>query len=292
MPLGAVVRVPERGDVFFRYMAGPPGAPTVLLLHGFMVTADINWLGAFGALAGSYHVLAVDHRGHGRGIRTAEAFTLEDCADDAAGLLRTLGVDEALVAGYSMGGPIAMLLARKHPEQVRGMVLVATSAQIGRSGLERVAGVCAQILGPFFRSGLTDPVLRWVARNEPSVLGDSAEFSPWLAGEMKRMHPADIVSAGRAITEFDARAWAGELNKPTVSVITTRDLAVRPEKQWATAELMDASVVELDAGHAVCTTEPAALGAAVRGALDLLANTGRSNRFGRGRRGVVEQAAV
>jgi pimeloyl-ACP methyl ester carboxylesterase len=291
MPLGAVVRVPERGDVFFRYMAGPPGAPTVLLLHGFMVTADINWLGAFATLAGSYHVLAVDHRGHGRGIRTTEAFTLEDCADDASGLLRTLGVDDALVAGYSMGGPIAMLLARKHPEQVRGMVLVATSAQIGRSGLERVAGVCAQILGPFFRSGLTDPVLRWVARSEPSVLGQSAEFSPWLAGEMKRMHPADMVSAGRALTEFDARGWAGGLHKPTVSVITTRDLAVRPEKQWATAQLMDAAVVELNAGHAVCTTEPTALGAAVRSAVDVLAETERNSRFGRGRRG-VEQASV
>jgi pimeloyl-ACP methyl ester carboxylesterase len=235
MPLGAVVRVPERGDVFFRYMAGPPGAPTVLLLHGFMVTADINWLGAFRTLAGSYHVLAVDHRGHGRGIRTTEPFTLEDCADDAAGLLQTLRVREAIVAGYSMGGPIAMLLARKHPDQVRGLIMVATSAQLGRSGLERVAGVFAQVIGPFFCSGLADPVLRWVARHEPAALGDSAEYSPWLAGEMKRMHPADIVNAGRAITEFDGRGWVGELSKPTVSVITTQDLAVRPDKQRATA---------------------------------------------------------
>src|SRR2546430_1866728 len=90
LPFRAVGRVAGRGDVFIRYRVGPAGAPTVLLLRGFMVSADINWLGAFRTLAGSYHVLAVDHRGHGRGIRSAEAFTLEDCAEDASGLLRTL----------------------------------------------------------------------------------------------------------------------------------------------------------------------------------------------------------
>jgi 3-oxoadipate enol-lactonase len=258
-----------------------------------MVTADINWLGAFRSLAGSCHVLAVDHRGHGRGIRTAETFTLQDCAEDASGLLRTLGVRDAVVAGYSMGGPIAMLLARSHPEQVRALILVATSAQLGRSGLERVAGVFAPVLGPFFRSGLTDPVLRWVARNEPAALGDSAEWSAWLAGEMKRMHPADIVSAGRAVTEFDGRAWAGELNKPAVSVITTRDLAVRPDKQRATAALLNASVIELEAGHAVCTTEPARLGDTLKQAVDLVvADARRVSWFSRSRRGVAEPVAV
>jgi pimeloyl-ACP methyl ester carboxylesterase len=152
-------------------------------------------------------------------------------------------------------------------------------------------GVCAQVLGPLLLSGLTDPVLRWVARSEPAVLGASAEFSPWLAGEMKRMHPADVVSVGRAVTEFDGRDWVGTLNKPTVSVITTRDVAVRPDKQRATAALMEASIVELDAGHAVCTTEPAALGAAVRQAVDLIAETGRVSWFSRGRRGAVVPVA-
>jgi len=91
LPLGTLVRVPDRGDVFVRYQAGPPGAPTVLLLHGWMASADLNWLGTFPVLAGRYHVVAMDHRGHGRGIRSREPFSLEDCADDAAGLLRELG---------------------------------------------------------------------------------------------------------------------------------------------------------------------------------------------------------
>src|SRR5687767_3850812 len=63
LPLGTLVRVPDRGEVFVRYLPGPPGAATVLLVHGWMASADINWLGAFPALAGKYHVLAMDVRG-------------------------------------------------------------------------------------------------------------------------------------------------------------------------------------------------------------------------------------
>jgi pimeloyl-ACP methyl ester carboxylesterase len=115
LQVGTLVRVPDRGDVFVRYQASPPGAPTVLLLHGWMVSADLNRLGTFQLLAGRCRVVAIDHRGHGRGIRTIEPFTLEDCADDTAGLLRELGLRDAVVAGYSMGGPVALLLASGTP---------------------------------------------------------------------------------------------------------------------------------------------------------------------------------
>ncbi len=282
LPFGAVVRVPERGDVFVRYRPGPAGAPTVLLLHGWMASADLNWIGTFGALADRYHVVAMDHRGHGRGIRTTERFTLEDCADDAAGLLDALGVRSAIVAGYSMGGPISLLLARRHPHQVRGLVLVASAAELAPRGLERGMAVFARFLGPMFRSGLLDGALRLFAGREPAVLGDLAGAAPWMAGEMKRLHPSDVVGAGVAIAGFDGRAWVESLSVPAASVVTTRDRAVPPDNQLATAVALDGWVIELDAGHTVCVTDPEAMGAAVRQAVDLVAGRrwfGRAERW-------------
>jgi pimeloyl-ACP methyl ester carboxylesterase len=270
LPRGAIVRVPGRGDVFVRYSAGRPGAPTVLLLHGWMASADLNWPGTFNALAGRYHVLAMDVRGHGRGIRSTEPFSFEDCADDAAGLLRELGVKGAVVVGYSMGGPIGLVLARRHPALVRGLVLVASSAELARTGLGRGLAVAVHLLGVLVRSGLPDRVLREVVRARPPVLGDLAELAPWLAGEAKRLHPADIVGAGRAIAAFDARPWLGELRVPAASVVTRRDLAVGPDKQRATAAALAGAVVEVDGGHAVCATDPELLGAAVGRAVDLV----------------------
>ena len=277
LPLGTLVRVPDRGDVFVRYQAGPPGAPTVLLLHGWMASADLNWLGAFHALAGRYHVVAMDHRGHGRGIRTTEPFTLEDCADDAAGLLRELGVRDAVIAGYSMGGPVALLLARRHPHLVRGLVLVATAAELSRSRTAVRWGMSpfVRLLGPLVRSGLPDRVLVEVARARPPFLGALADHTPWMVGEMKRLHPSDVVGAGRAIARFDARPWLAELAKPAASVVTLRDLAVRPDAQRSTAAALDASVIGVDGGHAMCVTDPETLGAGVREAVDLVAGARR-----------------
>jgi 3-oxoadipate enol-lactonase len=278
LPLGTLVRVPDRGDVFVRYQAGPPGAPTVLLLHGWMASADINWLGTFPALAGRYHVVAMDHRGHGRGIRTREPFSLEDCADDAAGLLRELGVRNAIVAGYSMGGPVALLLARRHPDRVRGLVLIATAAELARSSFRRGMGPMVHLLGPLVRSGLPDRmVAEWVG-SRPAFLGERTELTPWLAGEMKRLHPSDIVGAGRAIAAFDARPWLAELATPAASIVTRRDLVVGPARQRSTAAALGAPVIEVDGGHAVCVTDPGVLGAAVRQAVDVVAGSRRGRR--------------
>ncbi len=276
LPLGTLVRVPDRGDVFVRYQAGPHGAPTVLLLHGWLASADLNWLGTFPALAGRYHVVAMDHRGHGRSIRTHEPFSLEDCADDAAGLLRVLGVRNAVVAGYSMGGPIALLLARRHPDLVRGLVLVATAAELARTGVRRGMGTIVNVLGPLVRSGLPDRMAE-VAGTRLGFLGELAELSPWMAGEMKRLHPSDIVGSGRAIAGFDARPWLAELRTPAASVVTLRDRAVGPDRQRATAGALGTPVIEVDGGHAVCVTEPEVLGAAMRQAVDVVVR-GRRDR--------------
>ena len=53
--------------------------------------------------------MAIDHRGHGRGLRTLQRFRLEDAADDAAALCELLGLKDVILVGYSMGGPIALL---------------------------------------------------------------------------------------------------------------------------------------------------------------------------------------
>src|SRR4051794_5617931 len=126
MPPGHIVHVPGRGEFFLRDTGGD--GPPVLLLHGWMFSADLNWWRNYQALErAGYRVLAMDHRGHGRGLRTHAPFRLSECAHDAAALLKTVGAAPALVVGYSMGGPIAQLMARQHRQTVTGIVLCATS---------------------------------------------------------------------------------------------------------------------------------------------------------------------
>ncbi|HEY6398676.1 MAG TPA: alpha/beta fold hydrolase, partial [Solirubrobacteraceae bacterium] len=70
------VLVQGRGEFFLRDSGETDAArPTVMLLHGWMVTADLNWHTAYDPLVqAGYRVLAIDHRGHGRGLRSMAPF--------------------------------------------------------------------------------------------------------------------------------------------------------------------------------------------------------------------------
>ena len=127
---GRIVDVPGRGEFFLRDSGGD--GPALLLLHGWMVSADLNWITVYDSLRDAgYRVLALDHRGHGRGLRGPAPFRLVDCADDAAAVLRHEGIDRALAVGYSMGGPIACLLApRPRGSASRASVLVRDGARL------------------------------------------------------------------------------------------------------------------------------------------------------------------
>src|ERR671917_259355 len=127
LPPGRAVHVPGRGELFVRDTGGD-GTP-VLLLHGWTASADLNWWAQYAALADAgYRAIALDHRGHGRGLRTYADFRLTDCADDAVAVLEHLGAGPAVAVGYSMGGPLALLAARRHPGPVSGIVLCATTS--------------------------------------------------------------------------------------------------------------------------------------------------------------------
>jgi len=122
LPPGRHVVLPGRGTTFVRQLDGPPGAPVLLLLHGWTAPSDLTWFACFEELSHHFGVVAMDLRGHGRGLRSRAPFRLEDCADDAAALvdvlgLRAPGTGPLVVVGYSLGGCVAQLLWRRHGQR-------------------------------------------------------------------------------------------------------------------------------------------------------------------------------
>jgi 3-oxoadipate enol-lactonase len=249
LPAGRVVVLPGRGEVFCRDSGPGAGGLPVILLHGWTASADINFFSAYGPLASDRRVIAIDHRGHGRGMRSEQRFSLEDCADDAAALLDVLGVDRAVAVGYSLGGPVAMLLAQRHPHRIAGLVVQATALEWSGEWWERARwrGLAALELGMRFGTGesVVSRVMRRITRRRP----DLAPLRAWLVAEFKRGEVGAIGDAGRALATYDARSWAASLAMPAASVVTTRDRLVPPHKQRALAAALSAEVFELDADH-------------------------------------------
>ena len=247
LPEGRLVHVPGRGELFVRDSGGD--GPPVLLLHGWMVSADLNWFPIYDPLVrAGYRVLAVDHRGHGRGMRTFVPFRLAACAEDAAALVRELGVGPVLAAGYSMGGPITQLLARDHPGTVSGMVLCAT-AQEWRDPRTKafwnVMGLLRLILGAF-----PDNAWRWGLR---AVGFPDSPVTSWYAAELTRGSARDIAEAGRELGRFDSRAWLGSVAVPAAVVVTTKDREVPAAKQRAMAAALGAPTFDVAGDHAAVT---------------------------------------
>lgn len=105
------------------YQGGHAAGPALLLLHGF-TGSGLNWQDFAGKLAG-WRVIAPDLPGHGE--TAPPTGPMPAVARDLVALLDRLGVDQAVVLGYSMGGRLALHLALEAPERVRALVLVGAT---------------------------------------------------------------------------------------------------------------------------------------------------------------------
>ena len=226
--------------------SGPP----VLLVHGWMFPSDLNWLPAYRPLHEAGHrVLAMDLRGHGRGLRSGEPFRLTDCADDAAAVLSALGVPPVLAVGYSMGGPVTALLAHRHPERVAGLVLCATALDWSDPRQKVVWRTMAglRLLLGLFPRGTWQAGLR--------LAGAPSRESNWVASELSRGSARDVAEAGRELGRFDGSGWVGELAQPRAVVLTARDRLVPPRTQQALADALGVEPLVLDADHDACSQD-------------------------------------
>lgn len=219
-----------------------------MLLHGWTATADLNWFMCYRPLGEHFRVIALDHRGHGRGIRSAQPFRLSDCADDAASLADQLGISTFIPVGYSMGGTVAQLMWKRHEQRVRGLVLAATAAHFVSTRQERLAftalagvGALARIAPPSVRRNISDRL--YLSRK-------TMTWEPWATQQVVEHEWRQILEAGAALGRYDARKWLPEIDVPTSVVMTTQDQVVSPGRQALLGELIPRSdVYTLDANH-------------------------------------------
>lgn len=255
--------LPGRGRTYVYELPGPRNAPTIVLLHGWTATAALNFSALFGPLSSKYRVIAMDLRGHGRGIRPRAFFRLEDCADDVIALADALGIDRVIPVGYSMGGTVAQLVAHRHPDRVDGLVLCATARTFRSQGRDRLVwegtmGIAATML-TMAPSGVRQQLLdRFV------LVRAKSETPQWVIDEIKRNDPALVVQAGLALGRFDASPWIATLGRegstriPSSVVVTTRDTTVATPRQRALAKAMSgATSHDVEAGHRAAVSEPA-----------------------------------
>ena len=259
LPRGRWVSLDTGGRVFVREMAGPRGALPVVLLHGIATTGGLMWFAAMSQLSKSFRVLAPDVRGHGRSACDGR-FTLADAADDVICLLDSMQIDRAILLGYSLGGTVAQLAARRHPDRLAGLVLSATACRFGPTGLARVPMTAA---GRVSSAVASLPLRRAWFRPLDSEADSEGGPWAWFASEMRGCHPQTVLQAGIELERFNSAPWLPDLEVPTAVVVTQRDKVVPARSQRALGQLIPgARTIEIDAGHVAAGMAPEVFGPA------------------------------
>lgn len=127
-------------DVHIRYLDwGSEGLPPLVCLHGHTGQARI-WDEFAEVMRGSYHVYALDQRGHGESGYASDGYARDRFVEDLAAFVDALGLERFTLAGLSMGGWHSMLYTADHPERVERIVMVdigpepSETAKAGASG--------------------------------------------------------------------------------------------------------------------------------------------------------------
>ena len=256
LPMGERLELPGRGTTFVRHVKGPAGSPTLLLLHGWLASGGLNWYRAFEPLSEHFSLVAVDMRGHGRGIRSSRRFTLADCAGDAAATLDELGIERVIAVGYSLGGPVAQLLWRDHRDRVDGLVLCSTAHRLVPGLREQWAftTMMAAAAGTT-RAGqiVTHIPVKRVRNMLPVGGGRPPTMAEWARAEMRRHSTRMVLEAGVAMSNYNASRWIGKIDVPTAVVVTAKDRAIPPLVQLHLAlSVSGATIHRVDDGHLAC----------------------------------------
>ncbi|NCQ60245.1 MAG: alpha/beta fold hydrolase [Myxococcales bacterium] len=206
--------------------------PWLLLGHS-LLCGRFMWDGVLPALLADYRVINVEVRGHGAST-APEAFALEDLAEDWLAILDAEGVDQVSLVGLSMGGMTAMRFALRHPERVRSMVLLDTSADVET----RVNRLKYKGLSTVYRRlGFTDVLAKQVT---PIMFGkDTLKSRPDLTRaliEHLREHDRpQLIRAIMAVNDRGPLSGLESLRVPTRVLVGEQDVATPPMRSEAVA---------------------------------------------------------
>jgi 3-oxoadipate enol-lactonase len=246
---------------YFDEGAGEP----LVLIHGFPFSADL-YQPQRAALSSRFRVITPDLRGMGRSDATPDAtdYSVEAYADDVVALMDHLGIGQAIVGGMSMGGYVVFALLRRHPDRVRGVILIDTKAgadtQEGKEG-RRAMIAHAQNNGA---GAVADAML-------PKMLTEQTRSSqPELATFMREMMastPVDgIVGALTALMNRpDSTPMLGSVSVPALIIVGSEDgITPRAEAENMRDAMPHAELVVIDgAAHAANVERPDAVNRAI-----------------------------
>lgn len=252
-------------DIRFEDSGGT--GPAVLFSHGFLMDHTM-FDQQVEALADQYRCISWDERGFGD-THAPGHFSYWDSADDAIGLLDHLGIDQAVLVGMSQGGYLSLRAALAHPERVRAMVLIDSSADLDDD--ETLDG--NQAMMHVLLNGTEQARAGVFEIVGAMILGDEALAADWIP-KWAAMDLEQLDRAGTTLlTRDDISDRVAEIACPIVAVHGSDDVAITIDRARALADAAPShrGVITVEgAAHAPNMTHAGEVNAAIEGFLATL----------------------
>ncbi|GLW07428.1 3-oxoadipate enol-lactone hydrolase [Microtetraspora sp. NBRC 13810] len=229
--------------------------PALVVAHGASSSFEGTWGPILEGLTAHHTVVGIDYPGSGVTPRSETPLSLDDLADQMVAAAVAEGLDTFALAGFSLGGPVAIRAAVRHPERVSALVLTAAFAHPDNN-LALIGSVWKQLAESGDRELLAEFLL-------PVALGSRAlEALPadrlratlgYTAASSADGTPEQVALVIRA----DVRDDLAKIHVPTLVISTTADRTVAPTLHHQLAEqITGAQLAEIDAGHVVGLERP------------------------------------
>lgn len=261
-----------RGITICHESFGDEDDPSLLLVMG-LGTQMVAWNDDFCSevAARGFHVIRFDNRDVGRSTRTgatpvtaaqilrrrapANAYSLEDMADDSTFLARELGLGPVHVVGASMGGMIGQVMTARHPADVRSLVSIMSNTGSRWNGQPAMRAMkTLMVAAPEEKEAFVEHVVGVFTVVGSRGLEADMDHLRWVAERsFERGQDAEGVGRqlGAIIKTGDRKAMLRSISAPTLVIHGTDDVLVRPSGGRATAkQIPDARLLEIDGmGH-------------------------------------------
>lgn len=254
------------GTTWERY--GTPGAPAVVLIHGFGLNRTI-WQWMIPALEDGYDIIAYDLYGHGDSVPPPEGPSLPLFSRQLQGVLDACEVDSAAITGFSLGGMIARRFAMDHPNRCRALVILHSQhlrSPDAQAAIEARV-VQAEEEGP---EATVDAALeRWFTDDfraqNPEMM---ALVRGWVTSNDKAVYPAIYSVLATGVTEIAAPK--PPLRLPALVVTADEDFGNGPDMTRAIAAEIEGGEALVLPGlrHMALAEDPDAVNVPVRAFLD------------------------
>ncbi|RNF34647.1 3-oxoadipate enol-lactonase [Paracoccus methylarcula] len=231
---------------------GPKHGPAVVFANSLGTDFRL-WDALLPHLPDGLRLVRYDKRGHGLSGETPGPYSIDQLADDAAGLIRHLDLSDVVFIGLSIGGLIGQSLAVHHGDLLRALVISNSAAKIGDSAMwqDRIAAIRQDGLSSIGPATME----RWFS---PGFRASGAA-APWQR-MLERQPVGGYIACCEAIAAADLREAAPRLDLPTQLIAGDLDGATPPDVVKSTADLIAGARLDVipGVGHLPCVEAPAA----------------------------------